>query len=641
VSVTAKLLKRAHRPDEDLVAWLDGELPALKAWLIRCHLDGCWKCRTRASELETEVHRITTLIEGDRFPSPERVDAARARLMGRIWRLSSHPEVPGPRNRKRLWWLAAAAGAAAIWLFVPLRHSPAPPPQPQPQALLAEVTQAERAAVHQLSARGSVHQTFRVSAVQTSPVHARRESRLDVWSDPSLGRFTARWQDASGKLRRALWRPERTRSYSYSSDGPRTVRVVHTTQSDHPIPDLVGDDLSLDALERAFLRWLETRPWTTVALADGLRRFIAADGATLAAATGHDGLRLRATRNIAGGRIVFELLAENQSRRPRLQRVAWERYGQVFELQIVAEKEAEAVRASFEPDRSLFSRPAPEMPPAPPLVAAPPKQDLLSLQIQAMYVLHKLSVCLGEGVELAREEDAVVVRGVVGTRERKEQIAAALSALSEAHPLRVEIESANEAVARLGSQPAEQPARTLVAARHALDPAGPSPHPWCKGKTVKACSQAKAKVLQVAEALVAEAAELRNLDTLRRTVSSDTAVRADSRRLLDLMAQAHADGLRTGTARLWQSLGQLAPEPAWAPAPLSSTATGQDPAHLYASARDLSRELHEALAGTGGGDASAQARHTVASASVFQAVLEAVAGAIGSRQAKYSNSELR
>jgi hypothetical protein len=44
-----------HLEDDDLLRYLDGELPRRKARLVRQHLEACWQCRTELASLETTV----------------------------------------------------------------------------------------------------------------------------------------------------------------------------------------------------------------------------------------------------------------------------------------------------------------------------------------------------------------------------------------------------------------------------------------------------------------------------------------------------------------------------------------------------------------------------------------------------------
>jgi hypothetical protein len=146
--------------DEDLSAWLDGELEAARAAAVAAHVKGCPRCSARVDSLRAVDRHLRALAD-----DATGLAARQARLRAGLAAAAAGPRsvparasrpardaaeppsrvAPTPRRRRALaGLLAAAAAAALVLLVVPrlLEHPPAPseiaaqrPPEPAAPAV--------------------------------------------------------------------------------------------------------------------------------------------------------------------------------------------------------------------------------------------------------------------------------------------------------------------------------------------------------------------------------------------------------------------------------------------------------------------------------------------------------------------------
>jgi anti-sigma factor RsiW len=99
------LLIPPHLGDAQLVAYLDGELPRAEMDAARSHVEGCWSCRSRASEVQAGIDSFlrarTTLLPDDAVLSDSRVEQFRERLARHA--IASEAEIPPLPERISHW----------------------------------------------------------------------------------------------------------------------------------------------------------------------------------------------------------------------------------------------------------------------------------------------------------------------------------------------------------------------------------------------------------------------------------------------------------------------------------------------------------------------------------------------------------
>lgn len=79
-----------HLNDDQLLAYLDGEMPNARIRLIRTHLGICWKCRSSLAELEAQVELISRLLLAESTIDADRSALARERFLQ--WRSAFEAE---------------------------------------------------------------------------------------------------------------------------------------------------------------------------------------------------------------------------------------------------------------------------------------------------------------------------------------------------------------------------------------------------------------------------------------------------------------------------------------------------------------------------------------------------------------------
>ena len=70
-----------HLNDDQLLAYLDGEMSNAQMRAIRNHLRICWKCRSVLAELEAQAEAISRLLLARTNVDAERSDRAKERFL--------------------------------------------------------------------------------------------------------------------------------------------------------------------------------------------------------------------------------------------------------------------------------------------------------------------------------------------------------------------------------------------------------------------------------------------------------------------------------------------------------------------------------------------------------------------------------
>jgi anti-sigma factor RsiW len=117
-----EVAERCRPFDEDLSAWIDGELAAERRREVDAHLEACPRCAARLDELRGVDRALAGLA------APAVAPDLRARLERRIAAEGKPDRLrPPPRRRRRTSLLAVpAAAAAALALYLVARPGPEP-----------------------------------------------------------------------------------------------------------------------------------------------------------------------------------------------------------------------------------------------------------------------------------------------------------------------------------------------------------------------------------------------------------------------------------------------------------------------------------------------------------------------------------
>ncbi len=212
---------KRHSTNEELVAYLDGELDSPRRQSIDEHLATCWHCRARLSALQSRMDEVARASK--EFQLNQTAEIGRAPMPAWI----AAPSEAAPARHFSFMWLAPALAAGLAIAFFALRPSASAPPQ-APRANDILPTRAAIAASEDIRARAlTSHQRF---AVELSSQDRLARQRLEVWSDASRsalrlrrenGSFVhARWQQNGktiadrGAPSRSIQTPSQCRSWS-------------------------------------------------------------------------------------------------------------------------------------------------------------------------------------------------------------------------------------------------------------------------------------------------------------------------------------------------------------------------------------------------------------------------------------------
>lgn len=194
-----------HPESEQLLRYIDGELPARTAGAIRLHLESCWQCRASLEELQNTIgkcvrYRKNVLQRYSPSPPAPWIDIYRG-----FAAIDASMEPDFFRNRK-IWAIAAVALLVLGGLFYRFRQTPSV----HAAELLRRAVAA--AAAHPVKARRieirtRKHRLTRLASSHTRPVgNAADTDTLNSlqalfvaanydWNDPLSARSYQSWHD--------------------------------------------------------------------------------------------------------------------------------------------------------------------------------------------------------------------------------------------------------------------------------------------------------------------------------------------------------------------------------------------------------------------------------------------------------------
>jgi hypothetical protein len=414
-----------HPAEEDLLLFLDGEASERQAAKVRAHLESCWACRNQRDKLDRAIATFMDYCEAEAADAPALPPRASLQFAERL-RLaaSAHPKPPLIRFwAETLQWqlverrLTVVASVclllvAALGLIL-LRAERAV----SAQELLRRTTQAEALRLSRVVEPVEYRKLLVKRAGVSEPVV------LESWNDAERKQFRRRVADGQGV--RFLRADER--------DAPAIIaeleQIFRANRFDPQRP--------LSAA--AFAEWrqaIKTRAETIAANGDELKLTTVAAPPSGVNAITEAALIVRKNDWHAVA-LQLRVQAEDELRNYELSETAYE----VLPLQAL----------TVFADLPLAPTPAPKVspPPAlaaaspPPTLALPSRAALQAAEVAALYALHQAQADLGEQIEVAVEEGRqVVVRGLVQTSERKEELTQSLRRIALVSPQLLTIEEA-------------------------------------------------------------------------------------------------------------------------------------------------------------------------------------------------------
>jgi hypothetical protein len=559
---------RRHYSDEQLLAHLDGELTGWGRTRMESHLEACWTCRARQAALEKQVHRIASAFEDARFPSDDWAERQIGRF--RRWEAQQPPDrLLRPARFSNRWFIAAptalAAAAFAGWFW----SNPAKETR-QAHRIVTEARAFESATVSQ-----PVHQRFRVEVIRTGASMSVRHGRVEVWSDPSTGRYAARWEH-EGSLAYGAWRQQSGEQFVHGVESGPASRNVRLSRIAASRPEWVE-------LERRLGQWLAGQRWRPVSVGDDVADFISQSGVDLRIEKLQSAnvIRITAVRQDGDGTATLVADFASVDSQPKLYQLKWRQGGESAEVRLVAEATEYGSRllflpAVFTPDSRYYSPASPAGPIAP-LAPVPLKADVsdpltpaerTDRLIEVQYGMHRIGACMGDPLQVdIRPEGTVLVSGLVDGDVQRQSILDALSGLPY---VRFSIRTVTEAVAVSASPEVNplnfnhDPPSELVPARNALIHDLLVRH----FRKTGAESEILGRIARLSNRTTVASAELlSHAWALRRLneafpISAAQQLEARSRWLLEDMLQAHLEGMMEQSAIALGELTQVLPAPA-------------------------------------------------------------------------------
>ncbi len=412
-----------HCRNEDLLWYLDGELPILRRFRAGRHLRSCEQCRARLALYEREMLQLNRALDAVSFPGPEWTRDAKRRLNQRLLAFeASFPLRTSPYFGG--WALRASLAAASVILcfgvwFQWMRDSR---PALRPADVIAHASTVEQELYQQ-----PVHQTFSVEIARVRPAPQAVSTHLEIWSDRRTGRFASRLREPGGAVKHALWRPSADAEFLYRPAVSRSIvrQAPHRTEP-VSLASLADYGLEPAQLEAGFMRWLESRSWSAISFASDISLWSAEDGTILRAervrgGDGNPAVRITAERKSRRLVAVLSVDIDSNSYRPHMQRLRFETPERAVELRLAATSirpvaPVEVAANVYSPDPKLAAgefaavAPRPIVPPSPSLAdPRPGEAGVDSPEVEAHYVLHKAGACLGQAVRVTADPDGTRV----------------------------------------------------------------------------------------------------------------------------------------------------------------------------------------------------------------------------------------
>ena len=614
--------RATHPAVEQLVAWLDGELPFLRRSLIDRHVRDCGECRERVAGLEATVGAVRQSILRDE--AQDRVEIACARWRFREAVRELEPQSSPGRRTALLATLAVAAGVlVAVWFANPRRQAP---PANQPAAL-ARLESAENAGY------GSAVREERFQAEIAVPGRgpARREVR--IWSAPQRKEFAARVSDSAGNVRFAVYASANRPELVYSPG--KGLAAVGKPGRRISLLRAVENAADLETLESAFWTWVRRQVWEPVSLARETAEFASLEGVRLSVERRGGATMWRAQRGDAQATTIQ--LEVGPDGAPRSMDLWWgpaeqRRTIRISRMGRLNYPDFQAAAVYFRPESPAQARLLPPVtidPPAPPVL--PPVEEplpdpaaLRAAKVQAFGLLHRLRLCVSDEVRVVQGERAVEVSGIVANEDRRSQLLVLFGGLPDSRLLRLDLRIAPDgASARLPEVAGIRSGKIV-----------PAPgEKWLRERLHVGDAATHRELLDAMNRLVQGALAISSDGWALRLLAEhfpegfERDLPEPERRLLRRIAEDHAIALQSQIASVTGALGY--PATAWtgtvepAATPWQSVA-----ARLQASAEKSSSTLLRFFAA--GGEVAAPAVLTASEASALEADLRLLAGSTGS-----------
>src|SRR5262249_49053343 len=551
-----------HPAEEDLLLFLDGEASERQAAKVRAHLESCWACRNQRDKLDRSIETFMDYGAAgatDASALPPRASLQFAERLSLAASTQSKPSLIQRWAGTLRWQFAerriSGAVATACLLLV--------------AALGLILLRAERpVSAQELLRRTTQAETLRLSRVVEPVVYRKLLVKragvsepvvLESWNDTERKRFRRRVADGQGL--RFLPADEKGAPAIIAE-----LEQIFRANRFDPLRPLSA---------AAFAEWrqaIKTKAETVAAIGDELKLTTVAASPYTVNAIAEAALIVRKSdwHPVA---LELRVQAEDGLRDYELSETAYE----------VLPSQALAVFTDSPLAPTPVLSPAPKVSPPPafvaaspePTLAAPSRAALQAAEVAALYALHQAQADLGEQIEVVVEDGRqVVVRGLVQTSERKEELAQSLRRIALVTPQLLTVEEAIRQAQRAANPPAANEtalamSENVVAGGQAAAAAPPFQQKLIehfggrKGMTEAERQEVNRQVTQFYNAVEADAsaalAEAWALRRLQERFASTTGAELDaaSRQRLEEMVGDHLSRLRRRSRNLQARLRPL------------------------------------------------------------------------------------
>ena len=463
-----------HCNNQDLLAYLDGELPSREAFAVSEHLSSCWRCRSRAGDLENQIRTLAQEFTAGNFPNQTTVTAAKNNFLK--WRADYDressavkfvlldPNLPGP----------AVAALLAFALIVVAILFPSQP-KLSPQRVLARAQSAEQLVL----AQASVHESYLIEIKRNSTSIPAPKNNLEVWSEPSADRFAWRLKDQQHHLQFAEWNPGRGEHYVFDRNSSAAVRGKSSDKtSSASLVEIFEPSSTLEQANLSFVSWIKSRRWRLISIAADFASFSSQNDASFSmrrirSSNGPSTLVLRAVCIRGEKKLELLLNVDEATGQPsaEIARVTDSHSSIEFHLLVRRVESVRVVSAAlkaFQPEIAIlnehstkpFIASRPVYPRAPNRFVDPRLLD--DAEVQVLYTLHRAGLCLGAPITVDQnwQPSFVHVDGLVENPQVRDKIVSDVAALASARLVRLNLKTFEEAAtgsAPLRSQAAAGP----------------------------------------------------------------------------------------------------------------------------------------------------------------------------------------
>ncbi|MGH9938864.1 MAG: anti-sigma factor family protein, partial [Blastocatellia bacterium] len=434
--------QEAHPPPELLMLSVDGELPTDEAARIESHLAACWMCRARTAKIEATIADFIEYNQAALTPQLTPPPGAWRNFGARLDRLAGELGAPP---------LLARLGARLREMFA-ARPTPARLTVVISVAIIALagfwLSRSPVASASELLERSMQAETARINQVAEPVMYRKLQARRKSAGAEESVTWES-WHSARNDL---------FRQRVADKQGLRFIRA-----SEEPAPALLTE------LERVFrANHLDARRPLSAASYAGWRRTVRLGSETVTEVTLQDhsaGLKL--TTVVAGPHGADAIIEASLI----VRRADWHPVAEHLKVRGENEiREYELSEAAYEvmplAALTVFAEPAPlplpaatpaaeamRIPaattPSPSIKPVPSEAESRNAEVSALYALHRMRADLGEQIEILRDPAGqVVVRGLVETADRKEQLIEALRDLALVATQIQTVEEAQRAASR-------------------------------------------------------------------------------------------------------------------------------------------------------------------------------------------------